>query len=278
MLPLIAPVVFIAAFQGTRSWGDLYMLVGFGVLGWVMKRLNWPRPPMVLGLVVGKIFERYLFISMQIYGDAWLLRPVVMVVGLLIVWALYAPMKQTVVRLYREVRGLHWDHLRFGLNAAFSTFIIAVIGGALMTSADWPAIERIVPRAACWSALVAAGLNLLTEVFGADQATADAHDAAPALELALPGGVVLQRAAVYFGWLAGLLVLIALVGFVPAIGIFILIYMRLGFGESWRNAAICASVTTLLCWGVFDRGLSVPWPQAALGDAVPWLRESTDLM
>jgi TctA family transporter len=278
MLPLIAPVVFIAAFQGTRSWGDLYMLVGFGVLGWVMKRLNWPRPPMVLGLVVGKIFERYLFISMQIYGDAWLLRPVVMVVGLLIVWALYAPMKQTVVRLYREVRGLHWDHLRFGLNAAFSTFIIAVIGGALMTSADWPAIERIVPRAACWSALVAAGLNLLTEVFGADQATAHAHDAAPALELALPGGVVLQRAAVYFGWLAGLLVLIALVGFVPAIGIFILIYMRLGFGESWRNAAICASVTTLLCWGVFDRGLSVPWPQAALGDAVPWLRESTDLM
>jgi TctA family transporter len=278
MLPLIAPVVFIAAFQGTRSWGDLYMLVGFGVLGWVMKRLNWPRPPMVLGLVVGKIFERYLFISMQIYGDAWLLRPVVMVVGLLIVWALYAPMKQTVVRLYREVRGLHWDHLRFGLNAAFSTFIIAVIGGALMTSADWPAIERIVPRAACWSALVAAGLNLLTEVFGADQATADAHDAAPALELALPGGVVLQRAAVYFGWLAGLLVLIALVGFVPAIGIFILIYMRLGFGESWRNAAICASVTTLLCWGVFDRGLSVPWPQSALGDAVPWLRESTDLM
>ena len=278
MLPLIAPVVFIAAFQGTRSWGDLYMLVGFGILGWIMKRLDWPRPPMVLGLVVGKIFERYLFISMQIYGDAWMLRPVVLVVGVLIAWALYAPMKQTGVRLWREVRGMHWEHLRFGLNALFSSFLLAVIIGALVTSADWPAIEQIVPRTACWAALVATSLNLLTELFGADQSAidAEAHDAAP--RLLLPGMVVARRAATYFGWLGGLLVLIALVGFVPAIGVFILVYMRLGFGESWRSAVICASVTTLLCWGVFDRGLSVPWPQAALGDAVPWLRDRTDLM
>ena len=38
-------------------------LMFFGVVGWIMKRLGWPRPPMVLGLVVGGIFERYLFIS-----------------------------------------------------------------------------------------------------------------------------------------------------------------------------------------------------------------------
>ena len=50
----------------------------FGVIGWIMKRLGWPRPPMVLGIVVGAIFERYLFISTQLYGWGWLWRPVVL--------------------------------------------------------------------------------------------------------------------------------------------------------------------------------------------------------
>jgi putative tricarboxylic transport membrane protein len=94
----------------------------------------------------------------------------------------------------------------------------------------------------------------------------------------LDGRVILQRAASYFGWLAGLLILIALIGFIPAIGVFILAYMRFGFGEGWRNAIVGASITTLLCWAVFDRGLNVPWPQAVLGDTVPWLRDATDLM
>src|SRR5499427_2327604 len=80
LLPVIIALVFVAAFEGEHDWGDLYALLFFGVVGWIMKRLGWPRPPMVLGLVVGAIFERYLFISMQLYGWAWLLRPAVLVI------------------------------------------------------------------------------------------------------------------------------------------------------------------------------------------------------
>ena len=74
LLPVIIALVFVAAFEGEHDWGDLYPLVFFGVIGWIMKRLGWPRPPMVLGIVVGAIFERYLFISTQLYGWGWLLR------------------------------------------------------------------------------------------------------------------------------------------------------------------------------------------------------------
>src|SRR5215475_14478112 len=48
LLPLVMPIVFVATFQATRSWGDLYFLLAFGIIGWVMKQLGWPRPPMVL--------------------------------------------------------------------------------------------------------------------------------------------------------------------------------------------------------------------------------------
>ena len=57
LLPVIIALVFVAAFEGEHDWGDLYSLLFFGVVGWIMKRLGWPRPPMVLGLVVGRDFR-----------------------------------------------------------------------------------------------------------------------------------------------------------------------------------------------------------------------------
>src|ERR1700682_6225810 len=88
LLPIIIALVFVAAFEGEHDWGDLYTLVFFGVIGWIMKRLGWPRPPMVLGIVVGAIFERYLFISTQLYGWGWLWRAAVVGGFAFVGWAL----------------------------------------------------------------------------------------------------------------------------------------------------------------------------------------------
>src|SRR6185369_12037462 len=57
LLPIVLALVFVAAYEGSHDWGDLFVLLGFGVVGWLMKRLGWPRPPMVLGIVIGGIFE-----------------------------------------------------------------------------------------------------------------------------------------------------------------------------------------------------------------------------
>src|SRR5712672_4472317 len=83
LLPMVMPIVFVATFQATRSWGDLYFLLFFGTIGWIMKRFSWPRPPMVLGFVLGPIFERYLFLSNEIYGARWMMRPVVIAIAIL---------------------------------------------------------------------------------------------------------------------------------------------------------------------------------------------------
>ena len=53
ILPAVMGVVYIGAFEANRSWGDLIALLAFGVLGWLMKQNKWPRPPLVLGLVLG---------------------------------------------------------------------------------------------------------------------------------------------------------------------------------------------------------------------------------
>ena len=61
-------IIYIGAFEASRNWGDLFSLLFFGLLGWIMKQFKWPRPPLVLGLVLGDTIERYMFISIERYG------------------------------------------------------------------------------------------------------------------------------------------------------------------------------------------------------------------
>src|SRR5712664_396585 len=46
LLPMVMPIVFVATYQVTRSWGDLYFLLGFGIIGLIMKKLGWTHPLM----------------------------------------------------------------------------------------------------------------------------------------------------------------------------------------------------------------------------------------
>jgi TctA family transporter len=86
--PMVLVVLFLASFQATADMGDLLTLCVFGVLGWNMKRFGWPRPPLILGLVLSQTLENNLFISSAIFGTAWMLRPIVIVIWILIIASL----------------------------------------------------------------------------------------------------------------------------------------------------------------------------------------------
>jgi putative tricarboxylic transport membrane protein len=283
MLPIIVPIVFIASFEGSRDIGDLFALLAFGVVGWVMKRLGWPRPPMVLGFVIGKIFERYLYISTELYGAAWLLRPVVLGLLAMIAWALYRPLRQIVAHLIHEFRHLSFAQLRFGIPSIIAASVTVISVVALITSSEWPVQEQLVGRTASYAVLVTSLLNLISEVFGAEQGSPRKEGAAHA-KIAhsytedLPVPVVRRRAAVYFAWMIAFIAMVLVIGFVPSVALFVFAYMVFGFKVPSLKAAALAAATVLFCWAVFDRGLSVPWPQALLGDLLPSLRTATALL
>jgi TctA family transporter len=77
MVPTIFFFVLMGAFSVTRDAADLLAVVGFGFLGYFMRRFGYPRPAMILGLVLGGLMERYLYRSMASYGFTWLTRPAV---------------------------------------------------------------------------------------------------------------------------------------------------------------------------------------------------------
>jgi len=89
MAPFMILIITFAAYQATRSWGDLIALLAMGVLGWLMKQFGWPRPAALIGYVLARNLETYLFISVQRYGFSWLIRPGVLILVAIIAISLY---------------------------------------------------------------------------------------------------------------------------------------------------------------------------------------------
>jgi len=84
VVPGVLLFVFMGAWLGGASIGAWVSCAAFGVIGYFMKSAGWPRPPVILALVLGGILERSLQISIRIHeGFGWLSRPIV--IGLLIV-------------------------------------------------------------------------------------------------------------------------------------------------------------------------------------------------
>ena len=72
---VLLPVTFIAAFLNTFHWGDIVVACAMFALGMSMKWLGWPRPPLLLGFILGPIIEQNLWPSVQLWGWGFLSRP-----------------------------------------------------------------------------------------------------------------------------------------------------------------------------------------------------------
>jgi TctA family transporter len=91
IIPFVLLLVFVGSYTANGQIIDLIVTFCFGVLGYLMVIWGWPRPPLVLGLVLGKLVETYLFISVSRYGFAWLAHPLVLVLTVLMVVVIVYP-------------------------------------------------------------------------------------------------------------------------------------------------------------------------------------------
>jgi TctA family transporter len=85
LIPFILLLAFIGAYTSSQHIGDLIVVLLFGGFGYFMVRFGWPRPPFILGFVLGELAETYLYVSTTRYGAAWLLRPKVIIIFVLAV-------------------------------------------------------------------------------------------------------------------------------------------------------------------------------------------------
>ncbi len=70
----IIPLAFLSAFQETRHWTAIPIVLTFAVLGLLMKQYKWPRPPLILGFILGSIIEENLLSAHSLYGTVGILQ------------------------------------------------------------------------------------------------------------------------------------------------------------------------------------------------------------
>jgi TctA family transporter len=92
LIPFILLLAFMGAYTSNNHPGDLIVMLLFGVLGYIMILCNWPRAPLVLGFVLARIAENNFYISTIRYGAAWLTRPVVLILIVLMIVVVSYPL------------------------------------------------------------------------------------------------------------------------------------------------------------------------------------------
>lgn len=92
LVPFILAAMIVGATFARLSFGDIMVFLAAGTLGYVFKHADWPRVPLVMGLIMGRIAEPYLFSTVDRYNYEWLYtRPIVVVLIIFICMALAAP-------------------------------------------------------------------------------------------------------------------------------------------------------------------------------------------
>jgi TctA family transporter len=287
IMPCVLSLIYIGAFEHSRNWGDLYSLLFFGLLGWAMKHFRWPRPPLVLGFILGSILERYMFISIERYGITWMMRPVVIVMFVLSALSLLRPVLQD-IREHHGVKAMlsNFGRPRLSSDNVFPATLLCLFLAMLWMSIDWPFEAKIVPTIVGFGAVISCGLSLANDIFSVRHGEEEAGLAEKAkavvtqkihMDIAsktahLPGRIILVRGFLFFGWMVAFLCSMAVIGLIPTVPIFVIAYMRLEGPEKWRHAVIMAAVMTTLIYVVFDQLLNIPWPPTLLGTSFPVLK------
>jgi len=94
LVPVILAMAVIGSFAQSKRFEDVLVMLAFGTLGYFMRAGGWPRPPLLLGVVLGPLAERYLWTSAQLYGVSFLLHPGVLIILVLLLVSVIYPIWQ----------------------------------------------------------------------------------------------------------------------------------------------------------------------------------------
>lgn len=285
IIPPVLVFVFIGAYQSSQSWGDLFTLMGFVILGCAMRFLKWPRPPLILGFVLGGLMERYLFISNSRYGLDWLSRPVVIALLLTSLLIFVVPL----IRNLGKSRGLRGvlasiGAPRFVLGDLLYVFIALTLVWMVATAATWewsaqigPVLVGSITLACCIVSFAAAVFSRKTKL--AQKVTGfvanEVHMDSVADFSDLPLRQVWFRLLGFLGFIAFFMISTFLIGVYLTIPIFVAAYMQFEGEEPWPLTAGVSIGLTAAIYILFDWSLNIIWPTPLaanyLGSMSAWL-------
>lgn len=265
LIPFILMLIYLGAFAEKNAFPDLILVLIFGGLGWVLNKLKWPRPPLILGLVLGGLAESRLFLSMGNYGLSWIWRPMVLVliaVTLLgVVYAVLKGRKEKNLRVTEAVRGGSEDGTRVKINkwtAVFSLCLVIILALALWQSRKFNVRAGLFPWAIGFPLLGLLLLQFFRDLMG--RAGGQPRGRPLEEDPGMPADVVNRRTRNMFGWIIIYFLAIWLLGFTVGASLCCFVQLKFGSKEKWLITLILTAGLWAFVYLLFDRVLHVPFP------------------
>lgn len=281
VVPGVLLFVFMGAWLGGASIGDWLSCAIFGVIGFLMKRGGWPRPPVILALVLGEILERSFQISTRIHeGPGWLGRPIVIFLLLVIITTIFLAARGVARdKLAGKVPAGEASEKNPAISLPTSLILFVVFVWTGYTALDWPPPVRQFPLLISVPGALLSLIVVIRDLLHLFETKKTAGTWKVTLQQA-GKDAWLAEALPFFAYIFGMIVLTLLVGQKIALPLFIGVYvMRWGHYRKRIAVAYALGAWAILVF-FYDQVMSLLfhpsylalWLQPVLPSAVPdWL-------
>jgi putative tricarboxylic transport membrane protein len=109
LMGLIVVFSTVGAYSANNNLFDIWMMLGLGLMGYLMKKLDYPIVPLILALVLGKLSENSLRQALTLSGGSlsiFITRPISAIFISLAILAYLFPLVQWLIKtLLRQKPG-----------------------------------------------------------------------------------------------------------------------------------------------------------------------------
>jgi len=281
VVPGVLLFVYMGAWLGGASLGDWISCTAFGVVGFAMKRGGWPRPPVILALVLGSILEGYFQISMSVHqGIGWVTRPIVLLlIVVIIVTLIFAARGISRQKKSAKPASGEGSVSNPALSLLLSTGLCVLFVWAAVTSLQWPPPVRQPPLLVAIPGAILAGVVAIRDLFALIAEKNSDGSWSSTFRKACESAW-LAKAIPFFGYLIGIVVVTIVAGQKIALPLFMAVYLLRWGGYQKRFALAYAFVGWLIVVFFYGEVMSTffhpsylaLWLETALPDGFPgWL-------
>ncbi len=272
--PFLFTIIAFAAFQSAQTLMDLAALMGIGLIGIFLRRFEWSRPAFLIGFVLSSQAESFANQAVQIAtvrfrrdfwdGMEYIGSPIAIAILILTILSIVIGIRQG-----KQILGSSQPPV----DGRRAPLIFLLVVTAYVAIAVWDAWQinilrdKIFPVTIGIVTLIACALLLLR------MSRAPAGDAVFAdLEAGGEDAEAPHGLWGTLGWFAFLLVLASLVGFILALAVFFILFLRNRAGCGWTQTLIMtAAAVGLMCVlggvlgrdfppGLLQEYVDLPWP------------------
>lgn len=276
LAPFIFMIISFAAFQSGQNLMDLVALFAIGFLGILMRRFDWSRPAFLIGFVLSNPVENYSNNATQIAGIrfrdgfeagmSYIATPIVIILMIITVISVVVGLRQAKNILAEGDVPSGGKRAPLIFLSVLTGFIVYTLINSAMIP-DYASKDRIFPMFVATVSLIGALILLAQMMIKPETHTLFADRER--------GG---EDQYATFGlwptllWFAFLLVLTSLTGFILALGIFLISFLRFRAGLGWLHTVLYAAAgiafMMFMAWtlgrdfppGVLQSHFDLPWP------------------